>query len=394
MTDRVVLRLEGLMLEKLLELALAEGAILQSVERPDRRHFVIATDCSGAAKLRALCERYHIGCETLAARGLHPLLRRAAHRWTLLVGLLLGAGCLWLCLSRIWIIDLKIRADAPQPGLAAELREALFEAGLSPGAPSRGLDPEALSFALAARVRGCAYVGARLEGIRLVIEAVPEEEAPELFRLDEARDLVAMRDGVIVSVNVKSGQAAVKPGDSVRRGQVLIRGEERVSKEETRGVQAAGEVIARTWYTGEAVGPLCETRRTFTGRISVSRALRLLSWRLPLTEGEPLAPAEAESELLPVGGLFLPLEIERVTQREYVEEIVEADVARLEQTLGDAARIVAEAALEDNGCKTAQIAREWTEYYTTDEGSLRACAVLEVRADIAVTREASYRGGS
>ena len=71
-------------------------------------------------------------------------------------------------------------------------------------------------------------------------------------RLETARDLVAACDGVIVSVNAQSGEAAVEAGDTVRKGDVLIRGEERAGAEETRGISARGEVVARTWVEAEA----------------------------------------------------------------------------------------------------------------------------------------------
>ena len=156
----------------------------------------------------------------------------------------------------------------------------------------------------------------RLQGVRLLVEVAPAVAAPEVYQVDAGRDLVASHDGVVLSVNVETGVACVEPGDTVVRGQVLIRGEERVSKEETRGVAALGSVVARTWHEGEASAPLTRTETARTGASAASSQLRLMGACWPLTEGGGFAEQEIEVETLPVGRLFLPLEIRRTTAYE------------------------------------------------------------------------------
>ena len=111
----------------------------------------------------------------------------------------------------------------------------------------------------------------------------------------------------------------------------------------------------------------------------------------PLTEGESYPSQEVETEILPIGGLFLPLEIHRLTVFETRSHSVENDPEALRQQL-------ARLAWADAGIQLAQshpdgkIADRWIEY-TQSAGALRARAVYETHTDIAVTRDALYQQG-
>ena len=245
---------------------------------------------------------------------------------------------------------------------------------------------------LAAAASEYSFVGVRLEGVRLLIEAAPAVPEPELYALSNARDLVAGCDGVVISVNVQSGAACVKPGDTVMRGQPLIRGEERVTKEKTRSIAALGEVVARTWVVGEASAPLGRTESVRTGRSSVSAGLRLLSFAWPLREGETYSSQEEEIEILPIGGLFLPLEIHRTTAVETAEHTIEADESALRRAL--AVLAWSEANLRwTQDCPEGTPTDRWLEYTRDAQGNLRARAVCELNSNIAVTRDALYQQG-
>jgi hypothetical protein len=102
--------------------------------------------------------------------------------------------------------------------------------GIRPGI-SRRIDAGLIAQQLLAEDHRYSYVGAKLQGVRLLVEAVPEAPAPALYDVDAPRDLVCAMDGIVVSAVVRSGALCVKPGDAVRRGQVLIRGEEQATHE-------------------------------------------------------------------------------------------------------------------------------------------------------------------
>lgn len=390
MNGDVRLRVEGLMLERLLNRAMQEGARFHHIRRDGRRALLIQTDPAGADILMKLCERFSLPCSVVERRGRDALIRRLKRRATLLAGVVVCLTCMSLFFSHVWTIDIEPVDGRPLD--AAPLEQRLTELGVRTGMAKSALDPAQLENALAASAPDYSFIGVRLQGVRLLIEAAPAVPEPELFALADARDLVASADGVVLSLNVLAGEACVQPGDTVVRGQPLIRGEERVTKEENRSIAALGEVVARTWVVGEASAPTTRTESIRTGRSSVSSELRLLSFAWPLLEGETYSSQEESVEILPIGGLFLPLEIRRTTAAETTRRTVEADEASLRKALAALAWAAANARRAEV-CPNGEIADRWLEYTRDGEGVLRARAVYELHSDIATTRDALYQQG-
>ena len=387
------LRVEGLMLERLLARAMEQGATFARVERDGERALTLDTSGRGARVVRALCERHALRVEEVRVTGLDAFKRFCLRRWTLLPGAMLGAALLCLYLQRIWIVDISFVGERPAGSSEADVRAMVAEMGVRPGMLARDVDTDRLELTLSARSEEFSFVGARVQGVRLLVEVAPSLEAPEVYDLDAARDLVAACDGVIVSVNAQSGVAAVKSGDTVRKGDVLIRGEERVSNEEVRGVAARGEVIARTWAEAEAEVSTVRLERVYTSRDSTKSVLRLLSWQFPLSPAEPFPVCETAVEQLPVGGLYLPLMIERTTYTEYGLRAVERDAEAVKAELSEHLFALLEANIAAQGVNSLQIVDKWIDYSMIEEGSMRAHAVLEVHRDIATTRDALAREG-
>ena len=390
MNGDVRLRVEGLMLERLIERAVGEGAKFRAVRREGSRTIICEADPESARILIALCEKFSISCEVISRRGKDAMIRRLKQRVTLLAGILAGLIAVSMFLSRVWLIDVELT-----DGAAADVRPietALSRLGIYPGMAKSDIDPKLLEAAIAASSPDFSFIGVKLEGVRLLVEASPAVPSPELYELLGGRDLVAACDGVVESVSVLSGVACVQPGDTVVRGQVLIRGDERVTKEINRSIAALGTVVARTWYEGTASLPLERTEELRTGNSSISSELRLMDFAWPLLEGENYSSQETEVELLPIGGVFLPLEIRRTTIYETRPQSVENDAELLKRQLSLLAFAEAGAKLTQFHPEDCEIAERWIEY-TRDAGMMTARAVYETHTDIAVTRDGLYRQG-
>lgn len=373
--------------EKLIDQALSRGAEFARVRRGGRKSVIVDCDEKSAEILLALCERYHLNRKILRRQGKSALRAKIRSRITLIPGILLCVGICGFALNRLWLIDVSFSGPSAALGQEKIIRACLDEMQVRPGMKASDLDSDLIQKQLPAQVPSCSHIGVRRQGIRLLIEAVPEVPSPEVHDLSVPRDLIAAMDGVVKSVNVKSGEACVRPGDTVRKGQLLIRGEEDKSKEETAAVGALGEVHIRSWFEGSAEGDIKEERVRRTGRKSQSSAIRLSRWSFPLSGGESFAQYETEVQVLPVVGLFLPLEIIHETHYETQTVHMDMDKAVLTQRLRSLAQAEAKAELALNGPEAYEITDYWEES-TTDGNLLRLRAVYEIAANVAVSRDA------
>ena len=181
-----------------------------------------------------------------------PLLPLAA---LLLMALLLFLASLLLTVE----VEGRGTLDAAATARVAALAR---EAGLYPGVSRWRLDCAACEEYIAAQFPALFFVEIHLDGNRAVIEAVRRTDPPaDAYWAQQPGDVVAAVAGVVETVLVRRGTAAVAAGDPVRPGDVLIYG-----WQGDTAVAADGAVMARVWSSGYGECPLQKSILVTTGR--------------------------------------------------------------------------------------------------------------------------------
>jgi similar to stage IV sporulation protein len=373
-TGPVELRFRGLMAEKLIDRARAEGIEIALARKNGPRETFLQTGEAEARRILQLAEKYKLDVKIVRVGGLPKLKDTFRRRIWMALSLAVFLSALMLLAGRAWLVEVRLTG-----GETAGLERAMRSAGVHVGMDLTGLDAYALSQRLMAEAGDLSYVGVSRQGVRLLIEAVGEDQPPPIYDPEAARDLVAGRDGVVESVTVLAGKAAVKPGDTVIKGQTLIRGEEKTTDELTRGVCALGSVVARVWVTAEASSPLEKEEMDPTGRVRTESALTGPGFRYPLTSAEAFSLEKTENSFLPIGGLIVPLGVERVTHRELTARTVKLDEAAVKREISEKA--LAEARQKQPASSTA--IDKWVDYSMIEGGKIRARAIIELRMNIA-----------
>ena len=389
MLDCVVLRLRGRMLEKFISRAVESGICLRRVGRTASDEMRIEAASGEAQRLLALAGEYRMDLTVVKEHGLPVFRRRFRERGSLPVGIALGLMLIVMFTSRIWRVEaLSLDGMAGAEMLDGIVRTA-NELGVSPGKLRSSIDRDLLALNIQNHWPELTHVSVRLEGVSLQVEVACEEAAPEVYEIEKSRDLVALYDAVIVHVDALAGKAAVQSGDTVRRGQVLIRGEERADAESMHGVRALGSVTGRMWTEAECRLPTQRTVSRQTGNMNSSSVLRLGKWILPLSQGRDYEHQEIQTELLPVGGLYLPVRIERTIRRETNEESVPEDRNALLRQGEAWALELARGKLPEGAQENAH----WFDY-SEENGMLTVKATIEAQTDIAVERSALMAGSN
>ena len=344
--------------ERLLDGCARAGITLWDVRR---QGLTLRARCSldGYRALRARRVRGGVRPRVTARKGLPFYLRRAVRRSGLLTGLLLSAVLLWWLSGRVWVLDVQGNASVSTQDILA----AVAAEGVYVGVPVKSIDVQRLQLTVPGRLEGLSWATVNPDGCVAHVAVTERGTPPDILTEGEYSNLCAAADGVIVEVRAQAGLAAVRPGEAVAAGDLLVSG----TVETERGplyYRSVGQVLAQTRRTLTVRIPLKETLYLPTGVQVCRPTFCLFGLRVPLySDLVPDATYTAVNKRyflrggryeLPVGFSVETFTLTRPVQVSHTEERA-AETARTQLT---ALQTEAFAAAEIVSCDTEEAVRD------------------------------------
>ncbi len=370
---------EGLSLEKLINQCTEKGVKLRGVKKVTARQVKGQVAAKDLEKLREIAEARGWRLTVGRARGAVQVFLRVRARALLVAGVLAFFALCGGLLSCVWFID--VRGAGPYTG---EVERILAAHDVRVGRFGFMMDVAAIKSDMESQLTGLSWVGVQVRGVRLVISCVQASAANPTPVA--AGDIVAVRDGIIESIAVTAGTAVVRPGDAVRKGQLLVRGEERAWDGATNQVRAQAEIMARVWYSAEAKVSGTMLRTLPTGRSSIEKTLCVPGYELSLSAPPEYDDYDTETSLLPVAG-SLPVWVRLTTY----EEVIREEISRDEETVQEEAGLAAMRLAQEKIGQDTRVVDKWVEYSMINDGGYRAIAVIEALEEITDTVESGPR---
>ena len=238
----------------------------------------------------------------------------------------------------VWRIDIQ-GAGA----YAGEVRAFLAQIHVQPGIRRNAVDLAQLREDLEWRLPRVKWVQTAFSGVTLRVRLIEGTTAET--ENETPGDVVAAADGVLTRLTTLAGTPVCRAGEAVRRGQVLIRGEERGKDGAPVPVKARGEAIARRFVTAQAAVSLTEYLTVPTGRETVCWRIATPLGAFRLGDTPDYLQWDLDVQEYRVGGAWLPVVLTRESYREAAietgvrgedaarEEAAEAALFRLRQAL-------------------------------------------------------------
>ncbi|MGE5528010.1 MAG: sporulation protein YqfD [Patescibacteria group bacterium] len=280
----LVVLIRGAALERLLNLASANGIYLWDIRRYRPDFMVVSVGPRGFRALRPYLRRTHCRAAIKRRRGLPFLWRRLARRPGFLAGFALFAATIGILTGFVWRIEVVGAERLPRAAILRSLRRL----GLYEGVWRGRLDKDGIEKRLAIATPDADWLGLEIRGMVAVVRVVERILPP---RQRSGGDLVAARDGLITGMVVYRGTPAVAEGETVHAGQLLVSGVEvradAAGQLAPRKVPASARVRARVWDEARSLVPLAFWRLVPTGRRTSALRLRLGPWQAVLGSGRP-----------------------------------------------------------------------------------------------------------
>lgn len=194
--------------------------------------------------------------------GMRFLIFKVKQRKLLLGGIIIFFGMLYYLSSFIWKIEIITKHNLTP----LEVRMLIKSYGIKPGVKKSSINVEKLEKDIIKDTDEVMWVKARIEGSKLSVEVVERQAPPKVKEMQLTGNVVAKMDGVIERIYTISGTAVTEPGKIVKKGDLLIKGEQ--GKEgKVYTVKGEGKVYGRTFYEEIVEIPLTTVERERTGNV-------------------------------------------------------------------------------------------------------------------------------
>jgi similar to stage IV sporulation protein len=279
----VIIRIEGLSLERLLNLALTNNIYLWDVKRLNYFQVEACVSPKGLPDLEELIRK--VGCkeEILDRKGLPFLVERIKKRKMFVFGAVIFFFIIFMLSSFIWKIEIKGAEQTPNDDIISYLNEN----GISTGTPKMAISEEDIKLLLINEYDYFSFVNVQTKGVKLLIEVKEEDLPPEVVDKNYPANIVARKKGVITKVVARNGDAVVKPGQIVNENQVLISGAMENADASFYLVHADGEVLALTRYESVVEEPIVKKVEKETGRTIEQKGLKINNRGIKLIKDIP-----------------------------------------------------------------------------------------------------------
>ncbi|NLJ65696.1 MAG: sporulation protein YqfD [Clostridiales bacterium] len=297
----LVIRVDGLSLEKFINLCVSRGIKLWGIRRISYTSLNANIGIKDFKSLPPIARKVHAKIRIMNKKGFPFILYRFRHRKMLLTGIVVFMTTLYVLSSFIWQVEvvgtLKINPDI--------IYSNLEKKGIKPGAYKGKLDTWKIENEMLIEIPELSWVSIEFKGTKAIIRAVEREKPPKLLDAETPCNIIASKDGIINQILVLEGDALVEVGDTVRKGQLLVSGIIHHEDMETiRYVHAKAKVFARTWYEGRGYGDIRDVLKVRTGRKVTHKVLETKEWEIDIDRKDiPFDEYEVEEREEPFLGI-------------------------------------------------------------------------------------------
>lgn len=256
-------------------------------------------------------------------------INRYVNRAGFFVGIVLFFLLLELLSNFIWIINVEGNINISN----SEILNSCKEIGIKECMPKRKINNKYDAQRLLLCKKELAWASLNVEGCVLTVN-LSEAEITDKESRKLPSNLKASFEGEINKIDINSGNAVIKVGDTVSKGDLLVSGiVERLSS--TIFVHSDGEIIASTTRVFSAQGDFSQKVKYEKGNIIKRNAIEIFNLKIPLFFGTVKGDHKVEKKVknLKLFDKNIPLRIatERITQ--IAEKNVTYDEAALTEIL-------------------------------------------------------------
>ncbi|MEY7998964.1 sporulation protein YqfD [Clostridium sp. Mt-5] len=257
----ILIEIQSLIPEKFINLMWKNDVYIKNIKKKSITTMTMEINLRDYGKIENIAKKTETRIKIIKRRGITFFIIKLKRKITLAAGVILFVVTIYYLSTFIWSI--KIDSDEGLPPYI--IRQQLKSYGIRPGTSKDKINVYKIEQDLMKNNDDIMWVKVRLQGSELNISAVEKKSPPNIVTDNTPCNLVAKRDGKVLRVYTTLGTPIVKVGDEVKKGQMLVKGEQGLESS-IYSVHATGYVICRTIYEDSAVVKIDNVKNIRTGK--------------------------------------------------------------------------------------------------------------------------------
>ena len=340
-TGYVKVKVEGFYIERFINMCTSKKILLMNIEREKSTIMYANVGLADYKRLRQVAKKTKSKIKIQGKKGLPFTAHKYRKRKIFAILFCIVIAIIIISSNYIWNIEIIGNNNIS----TEEILQNLEESGLSIGLSKNDMDINAVINKIRLNRDDIAWIGITVKGTNAIVKIKEAQKAPKVLDEDEYCDIVANKPGMITKINVQNGTAAVKEGDIVETGDILVNGYIEGQYTGTRYVHGVATIEAKVWYTKKAKEPLTQQVQVETGNTEKKYSIKFKKNQInlfkTLSKFEKYDTINESKKIMLFSNFYLPIEIIKTTNKEYVlqektyteEELIEKLTKKLENEL-------------------------------------------------------------
>ena len=274
-------------------------------------------------------------------RGIPFIINRYRKRKIFVILLITISILIYISTGYVWNVEIQVEDNYE----ISNIKEDLEEAGLLIGMRKNKIETEEITNKIRLKRSDISWIGIELKGTNAIVKIVKAKEAPEIINENEYTNIVATKDGIITNIIAQNGTLQVKNGDSVQKGQILIKGEMEGKYTGIRYVHSLGEVEAIVKYEKTEKFYYKKEENVRTGNKEEKYKIKLNNFQInfykTLSNFKIYDTIEENKKLKIFSNIYLPISVIKITNYELeqinntysLEDAVKIETEKLENEI-------------------------------------------------------------
>lgn len=318
----VKINVYGFFVERFLNLALRENIKLWNIKKDGEGAATAFVSANEYKKIADIAKR--TGCKINIEEkvGLPFFIVKHKKRKIFLALFLLIALIIYAYSLRIWNIEIIGDFDFS----IVDIKEELELENVKLGVLKNTLNVDEIKNNIYIRRHDIAWIGINFKGTTAVVEVIQANLKKE-NELDKIPcNIFSTKEGMVYKLNVLEGSSAVKVGDIVKSGDLLVSGIVSSNLADDRYVNAKASIWLKTWYTTRIKIPYERDIISKTGNVERNYTLVIKNYKINLinndTKYEKYDKIISSNNLVLFGKFALPIELIETTYQEIAKDTV------------------------------------------------------------------------